>query len=246
MEVARSELALAPRRRGSPPHPSSACAPLAPQIPVSRHVCVWYMGTHQASAVRGQRRRHGPQSRVELGRKACGIRSSLLPLLLRRRRRRRRRLRGRWLRLQPLDLFLQPLLLTGQERAALLRRLQRSTQSRHPLAQLVDFARARASRCRFRGRSSRYRLGWHAAAVTALSRRRPVFEHVECGRLRRGLGGCQVGLGRWCGLVWRLSRRVLRLQEVTDRARRDPWHVGRASLVPSCARHAPLSAAPGL
>ena len=124
MEVARSELALAPRRRGSTPQPSSACAPLAPQIPVSRHVCVWYMGTHQASAVRGQRRRHGPQSRVELGRKACGIRSSLLPLLLlRRRRRRRRRLRGRWLRLQPLDLFLQPLLLTGQERAALLRRL---------------------------------------------------------------------------------------------------------------------------
>ena len=189
VEVARSELALAPRRRGSTPQPSSACAPLAPHIPVSRHVCVWYMGTHQASAVRGQRRRHGPQSRVELGRKACGIRSSLLPLLLlRRRRRRRRRLRGRWLRLQPLDLFLQPLLLTGQERAALLRRLsavarlsrrreqcaaqvvvagrdlitdtgssttralhlQCSAQCRHPLAQIVDFARARASRCRFR------------------------------------------------------------------------------------------------
>ena len=73
----------------------------------------------------GQRRRHGPQSRAELGRKPCGRRSSLL-LLLRRprcRRRPRRRLRPRWLRLQPLDLFLQPLLLTGQERAALLRRL---------------------------------------------------------------------------------------------------------------------------
>ena len=83
------------------------------------------VGTHQALAVHGQRRRHGPQSRAELGRKPCGRRSSLL-LLLRRprcRRRPRRRLRPRWLRLQPLDLFLQPLLLTGQERAALLRRL---------------------------------------------------------------------------------------------------------------------------
>lgn len=146
-------------------------------------------GTHQALAVRGQRRRHGLQSHAELGRKAGRRPGSLLLLLLSRRRRRRRRrcrLRRRWLRLQPLDLFLQPLLLTGQERAALLRHLsavarlsrgreeccaaqavvagrrlitarapprtrashlQRSAQCRHPLAQVVDFARARASRC---------------------------------------------------------------------------------------------------
>ena len=68
--------------------------------------------------------------------------------------------------------------------------------------------------------------------MTTLSRRRPVFEHVESGGLRRGLGGCQAGLGRRCGLVWRLSGRVLRLQEVPDRALRDPRHVG----VGACAK----------
>ena len=117
---ARSNPPTAPRL---PCPPSSACASHehTHQPADTCGAC-----THQALAVRGQRRGHGLQSRAELGRKACRRPGSLLLLLLsrrRRRRRRRRRLRRRWLRLQPLDLFLQPLLLTGQERAALLRRL---------------------------------------------------------------------------------------------------------------------------
>ena len=125
-----ARVGMARSERAPPPHGAAAALPtlvcMRParaHTPASRHV---WACTHQALAVRGQRRRHGPQSRAELGRKACRRPGSLLLLLLsrrRRRRRRRRRLRRRWLRLQPLDLFLQPLLLTGQERAALLRRL---------------------------------------------------------------------------------------------------------------------------
>ena len=111
--MARSERAPAPHGAAAA-LPTLVCVrPARAHTPASRHV---WACTHQALAVRGQRRRHGPQSRAELGRKACSRPGSLLLLLLSRRRR-------RWLRLQPLDLFLQPLLLTGQERAALLRRL---------------------------------------------------------------------------------------------------------------------------
>ena len=121
--MARSERALTPTAPRLP-CPALVCMrPARAHTPASPHV---WACTHQALAVRAQRRRHGPQARAELGRKVCSRPGSLLLLLRSRRRRRcrrRRRLRRRWLRLQPLDLFLQPLLLTGQERAALLRRL---------------------------------------------------------------------------------------------------------------------------